>query len=283
MGIVTTIAPFALALIMLGLGASLTINDFTRVFQNPKEFFVGLICQLVILPIVGYLLIVILKTPIELALGVMLIAAAPGGVTSNVLTKFANGDVALSISLTAFTSLISIVSVPYIVFLSIDLFDISYVNKEVSMLGISLKMFAVVTVPVIIGMIIRKLFNNFIEKNMKIIEKISIGLFSIIFIAIYIEEWDSIIMFLTTAGTVSLVLNISMMIIGFYVAKFFASGVAQQRCISLECGLQNGTLAVFVGTQLFGENMMYMVPTAAYALIMMATSVIFVIFLRKKT
>ena len=283
MGIVTTIAPFALALIMLGLGASLTVNDFTRVFQNPKEFFVGLICQLVILPIVGYLLIVILKTPIELALGVMLIAAAPGGVTSNVLTKFANGDVALSISLTAFTSLISIVSVPYIVFLSIDLFDITYVNKEVSMLGISLKMFAVVTVPVIIGMIIRKLFNNFIDNNMKIIEKISIGLFSIIFIAIYIEEWDSIIMFLTTAGTVSLVLNISMMIIGFYLAKFFASGSAQQRCISLECGLQNGTLAVFVGTQLFGDNMTYMVPTAAYALIMMATSVIFVIFLRKKT
>ena len=283
MGIVTTIAPFALALIMLGLGASLTVNDFTRVFQNPKEFFVGLICQLVVLPIVGYLLIIILKTPIELALGVMLIAAAPGGVTSNVLTKFADGDVALSISLTAFTSLISIVSVPYIVFLSIDLFDITYVEKEVSMLGISLKMFFVVTVPVIIGMIIRKFFNNFIERNMKIIEKISIGLFIIVFVAIYIQEWDSIIMFLTTAGTVSLILNISMMIIGFFVAKFFASGVAQQKCISLECGLQNGTLAVFVGTQLFGQNMTYMVPTAAYALIMMMTAVIFVIFLRKKT
>ena len=283
MGIVTTIAPFALALIMLGLGASLTIKDFTRVFLNPKEFFVGLICQLVVLPIVGYLLIIILKTPIELALGVMLIAAAPGGVTSNVLTKFADGDVALSISLTAFTSLISIISVPYIVFLSIDLFDITYVEKEVSMLGISLKMFFVVTVPVIIGMIIRKFFSDFIENNMKIIEKISIGLFSIVFIAIYIQEWDSIIMFLTTAGTIALVLNISMMIIGFYVAKFFASGVAQQRCISLECGLQNGTLAVFVGTQLFGQNMTYMVPTAAYALIMMMTSVLFVFFLRKKT
>ena len=141
MGIVTTIAPFALALIMLGLGASLTIKDFTRVFLNPKEFFVGLVCQLVVLPIVGYLLIIILKTPIELALGVMLIAAAPGGVTSNILTKFANGDVALSISLTAFASLISIVSVPYIVFLSIELFDISYVEKEISMVGISLKMF----------------------------------------------------------------------------------------------------------------------------------------------
>ena len=213
----------------------------------------------------------------------MLIAAAPGGVTSNVLTKFADGDVALSISLTAFTSLISIVSVPYIVFLSIDLFDITYVEKEVSMLGISLKMFFVVTVPVIIGMIIRKFFSDFIENNMKIIEKISIGLFSIVFIAIYIQEWDSIIMFLTTAGIIALVLNISMMIIGFYVAKFFASGVAQQRCISLECGLQNGTLAVFVGTQLFGQNMTYMVPTAAYALIMMMTSVLFVFFLRRKT
>ena len=132
-------------------------------------------------------------------------------------------------------------------------------------------------------MTIRKLFSDFIERNMKIIEKISILLFSIIFIAIYVEEWDSIIMFLTTAGTVSLILNISMMVIGFFVAEFFASGVAQQRCISLECGLQNGTLAVFVGTQLFGQNMTYMVPTAAYALIMMATAVIFVIFLRKKT
>ena len=281
MGIVTTIAPVALALIMLGLGASLTIKDFTRVFQNPKDFFVGLICQLIVLPITAYLLIIILKTPIELALGVMLIAAAPGGVTSNVLTKFADGDVALSISLTAFSSLISIVSVPYIVFLSIELFDISYIEKEISMLGISLKMFFVVTVPVIIGMIIRRIANEFIIKNMKIIQKLSIALFVIVFIAIYIEEWDSIVMFLTKAGIIAFTLNVVMMIVGFYTAKFFASGVAQQRCISLECGLQNGTLAVFVGTQLFND-MTYMVPTAAYALIMMTTSVLFVLFLRKK-
>ena len=153
MGIVTTIAPIALALIMLGLGASLTVKDFTRVAQSPKDFFIGLFCQIVLLPVVAYFLIIILRTPVELALGVMLIAAAPGGVTSNVLTKFANGDVALSISLTAITSLISIVSVPYVVFLSIELFDITYVKKEVSMLSISLKMFFVVTVPVIIGMI----------------------------------------------------------------------------------------------------------------------------------
>tara|TARA_B100000965_G_scaffold354996_1_gene332023 strand:+ start:53 stop:904 length:852 start_codon:yes stop_codon:yes gene_type:complete len=283
MGIVTTIAPIALALIMLGLGASLTVKDFTRVFQNPKVFLVGMLCQLVLLPVIAYLLIIILKTPIELALGVMLIAAAPGGVTSNVLTKFADGDVALSISITAFTSLISIVSVPYIIFLSIDLFNISYVEKEVSMLGISLKMFFVVTIPVIIGMLIRKLFNNLIENNQKKIEKISIGLFLIVFIAIYIEEWDSIAMFISTAGTIAFILNVTMMVVGFYVAKFFASGIAQRRCISLECGLQNGTLAVFVGTQLFGSNMTYMVPTAAYALIMMITSVIFVLILRRQS
>ncbi len=283
MGIVTTIAPVALALIMLGLGASLTVKDFTRVAQNPKEFFVGLVCQLVVLPLIAYLLIIILKTPTELALGVMLIAAAPGGVTSNVLTKFAEGDVALSISLTAITSLISIVSVPYVVFLSIEIFDITYVQKEVSMLGISLKMFFVVTVPVILGMLLRKFADNFILNNMKIIQRISIGLFVIVFVAIYIEEWNSIVMFITKAGTIAFILNVTMMIVGFYVAKFFATGVAQRRCISLECGLQNGTLAVFVGTQLFGTNMTYMVPTAAYALIMMTTSVIFVLILRRQT
>ena len=282
MGIVTTIAPIALALLMLGLGASLTFRDFLNVFKRPKDFFIGFVCQLMILPLVGYSLIIILKVPIELALGVMLIAAAPGGVTSNVLTKFADGDVALSISLTAFMSLVSIISVPFIIFQAIDLLNIDYVEKEISIIGISLKMFFVVTVPVILGMIIRKFAGEFINRNVRNIQRISIFLFLVIFIAIYVEEWNSIVMFVTTAGTVAFALNISMMIIGYYVAKFLASGVAQRRCISLECGLQNGTLAVFVGTQLF-DDMVYMVPTAAYALIMMMTSIIFVLILRRKT
>ena len=282
MGIVTTIAPIALALLMLGLGASLTFRDFLNVFKRPKDFFIGFVCQLMILPLVGYSLIIILKVPLELALGVMLIAAAPGGVTSNVLTKFADGDVALSISLTAFMSLVSIISVPFIIFQAIDLLNIDYVEKEISIIGISLKMFFVVTVPVILGMIIRKFAGEFINRNVRNIQRISIFLFIVIFIAIYVEEWNSIVMFVTTAGTVAFALNISMMIIGYYVAKFLASGVAQRRCISLECGLQNGTLAVFVGTQLF-DDMVYMVPTAAYALIMMTTSIIFVLILRRKT
>ncbi len=282
MGIVTTIAPIALALLMLGLGASLTVADFLRVIKNPKDFFIGFVCQLFVLPLVAYLLVILLKVPIELALGVMLIAAAPGGVTSNVLTKFADGDVALSISLTAIMSLISIVWVPFIVLQSIELFNINYVSKEISMIGISLKMFFVVTIPVILGMIIRHFANNFIINNIKTIQRLSIGVFIIVFAAIYIEEWNKIIKFLTTAGIISFILNITMMIIGFYVAKFFASGIAQQRCISLECGLQNGTLAVFVGTQLF-DDITYMIPTAAYALIMMTTSVIFVLILKKQS
>ena len=280
MEIATKIAPLGLALIMLGLGMSLTVKDFTRVIKFPKDFFVGFVCQMLVLPIIGFTLIKLLNTPIELALGVMIIAAAPGGVTSNVLTKFAHGDVALSITLTAIISLISIISVPFIIFLSIDLLNITYVAREISMIGISLKMFFVVTIPVLLGMIIRYFAEDFILKNVLLIQRLSIALFVLVFVSIYIEEWDKIVSFITRAGLIALVLNIVMMIVGFYVAKFFASGVAQQRCISLECGLQNGTLAVFVSTQLFDE-MIYIVPTAAYALIMMVTSLIFVFVVRK--
>jgi len=284
MEIATKIAPIALALIMLGLGMSLTIQDFLRVIKMPKDFLIGFICQIIVLPLVAFILIKILNTPAELAIGVMLIASAPGGVTSNVLTKFANGDVALSISLTAVISLISIISVPFIIFNSINFFEISNIAKDISMTGIALKMFFVVTIPVIIGMIVKHFAQNFVNKKGLIIQRISIFLFVLVFIAIYIEEWDNIVRFVMRAGLIALILNITMMVIGFYVAKIFASGVAQQRCISLECGLQNGTLAAFVGTQIFdGSSMAFMVPAAAYALIMMATSIVFIFIIRKNT
>ena len=283
MEIATKLAPLGLALIMLGLGLSLTIQDFKRVINIPKDFLVGFISQLVLLPIIAVLIALLLKLPAELAIGLMLIACAPGGVTSNVITKFAGGDVALSITLTAVVSLISIVSVPFIMFASIDFFEIEIV-KEISMTGIALKMFLVVTVPVIIGMIIRHFAKNFVDNQASLIQKISVILFILVFAAIYIEEWDNIITYFVQAGLPTLLLNISMMILGFYIAKYFASGVAQQRCISIECGLQNGTLALFVGTQIFGENITtFIIPTAAYALIMMITSIIFIFILRKNT
>ena len=279
MEVVTKIAPIALALIMLALGLGLTGQDFLRVIKQPKDFIVGLICQLVLLPIIAFILIKIFNTPLELALGVMIIAAAPGGVTSNVLTKFANGDVALSVSLTAIISLISIISVPFIVFMSADLLEISNISKEISMIGISMKMFLVVTLPVLLGMVIRKFATNFITSKTQMIQRISIILFIIVFAAIWVEEWENIMSYIAQAGAITLVLNIVMMITGYYVAKFLASGVAQRKCISLECGLQNGTLAVFVASQLFSD-ITFLIPTATYALIMFLTSLIFVFFVK---
>ena len=280
MEVVTKIAPIALALIMLALGLGLTSQDFLRVAKQPKDFLVGLICQLILLPIIAFLLLKIFNLPLEIALGVMIIAAAPGGVTSNVLTKFANGDVALSISLTAIISLISIFSVPFIVFKSAELLEVAEISKEISMIGISMKMFLVVTLPVIIGMLIRKFATNFVMSKSQLIERISVFLFVIVFAAIWVEEWENIIGYIKQAGLITLVLNIVMMFIGYYVAKFLASGVSQRKSISLECGLQNGTLAVFVASQLFTE-ITYLIPTATYAIVMFLTSIIYVFIVRK--
>ena len=267
---------------MLGLGLGLKVEDFTRVFKAPKDFIVGFISQLIILPIVAYLLIIILKTPPEIAIGVMIIAAAPGGVTSNILTKFADGDVALSISLTAIISLISIISVPFIIFTSADLFGITNISQNISMVGIALKMVMVVTIPVILGMIIRKFADSFISSKVEIFNKLNIVFFIIFFIAAFYEERENIISFIMQAGFIALILNITMMIIAYYIAKTFASGIKQRKCIALECGLQNGTLALFVSTQIFGTDILYAIPTGAYALIMYITGFVFVYLLRNK-
>ena len=282
MSIVTSIAPIALALIMLGLGLGLTLQDFKRVVTSPKDFGVGIFCQLILLPIIAYTIILILKLPVEIALGLMIISAAPGGVTSNVLTKFADGDVALSISLTAVCSLISIVSVPIIVFTSADLIGVYKITREVSITEIALKMALVVTVPVILGMIIRAFANNFISSKLNFINKITGFLFIIIFIAIWIEEKDNIVNYMAQAGLAVITLNITMMVLAFFIAKFFVTGISQRKCITLECGLQNGTLAVFVATQIFND-IAYVIPTAAYALIMYLTGFIFIYILRNQS
>ena len=279
MEIVTKIAPICLALIMLGLGLGLSLKDFTRILRVPKDFFVGFFSQLVILPIVALGVALILNLSAPLAVGLMIIAAAPGGVTSNVLTKFANGDVALSISLTAVVSLISIISVPFIVITSADILGVK-ISTNISMTGIALKMALVVTVPVIIGMVIRGFAENFISSKINIINKITGWLFVFVFAAIWIEEKDNILTYLAEAGLAVLILNVVMMTLAYFIAKKFVSGVAQQKCIALECGLQNGTLAVFVATLIF-DDIAYVIPTAAYALIMYITGFIFIYFLRK--
>ena len=279
MEIAKTIAPVCLAIIMFGLGLGLTTSDFARVIKIPRDFLVGFLSQVILLPIIAFGLILIIPMPIEIAMGVMIIAAAPGGVTSNVLTKFANGDVALSVSLTAVVSLLAIFIVPLIVFNSANFIGVE-ITKEISMASIAVKMFFVVTVPVLFGMIVRTLMTDFIISKTLIIQRLSIILFLIVFISIWVEEWDRIVSFIARAGLVTGILNLVMIFVGYYVAKMFASGVPQRKCISLECGLQNGTLAVVVATQLFDE-MVFMVPTAAYALIMSVTAIFFVLIVRK--
>ena len=282
MEIVTKIAPTSLALIMLGVGLGLTSRDFLRVLNNPKDFIVGFICQLILLPVVAYIIVLIMDLPIEIALGIMIIAAAPGGVTTNVMTKFADGDVALSISLTAIISLISIFSVPFIIFKSADLLGAPAISSNLTMTGIALKMALVVTVPVMLGMVIRKFAVNFVTSNISIIEKITIILFLIVFAAILVEEKDNILNYFKQAGIAALTLNVVMIVLSYYIAKMFASGVKQRKCISIECGLQNGTLAIFVATQIFSD-ITYIIPTAAYALIMYLTGFILIFILRRST
>jgi BASS family bile acid:Na+ symporter len=279
MEIAKTIAPVCLAIIMFGLGLGLTVSDFTRLLKIPRDFIVGFFGQVILLPIVAFILIHIISLPPEIALGTMIIAAAPGGVMSNILTKFANGDVALSISLTAVVSLISVITVPLIVYNSAGFLGIEIV-KEMSMLNIALKMFVAVTVPVIFGMIVRALMTDFIVSKTLLVQQLSLILFLVIFTAIWVEEWDKITSYIQRAGLIALILNLTMIFLGYYLAKYLASGVEQRKCISLECGLQNGTLALFVTTQLF-DDVVFAVPTAAYALIMFTTATIFVLIVRK--
>ena len=221
MEIAKTIAPLCLAVIMFGLGLGLTVADFKRVITIPRDFLVGFFGQVIILPIIAFILIHIISMPPEIALGVMIIAAAPGGVTSNILTKFANGDVALSVTLTAIVSLLSVITVPLIVYNSASFLGFE-ITKEISMINIAVKMFFVVTIPVIFGMIVRSLMTDFIVSKTLLVQRLSVILFLIVFISIWVEEWDRIISFITRAGLVALILNITMIFNRLLHGKIFS-------------------------------------------------------------
>ena len=272
--------PLALAFIMFALGLGLTGADFLRVIKQPKDFFVGAISQIILLPIIAFILVSIWPISPELAIGVMIIAAAPGGVTSNILTSFARGDVALSVSLTAIVSLLCVLTVPFIIVTSLGLLGLDNVTQNISLTSMAISMFLIVTVPVIIGMIFRKFASNLALKFEPIAKKISLVLFVVVLLGAILAEKENIVSYFADAGLVTLVLNVLMMIVAFYVAQFLGTGNSQKKCIAIECGLQNGTLAIFVGTTLFGGGA-YVIPAATYSLIMFATSLIFVFFIRK--
>jgi len=279
MEIVTNILPLALAFIMLTLGLGLTGQDFIRVIKQPKDFLIGLLSQIILLPIVAFIIIKIWPISPELAIGVMIIASAPGGVTSNILTSLARGDVALSISLTAVISLLSVLTVPFVVLTSVDLLGLNNITENISLLSMAIQMFLIVAAPTFLGMIIRKYANNFTLKFEPTAKKISVALFIIVLIGAILSEKENLVNYFAQAGLITLLLNILMMILAYNLAKFFGSGSQQKKAISIECGLQNGTLAIFVGTVLFGGGV-YIIPAATYSLIMFLTSILFVFFLR---
>jgi len=275
------ILPLALAFIMFTLGLGLSISDFSNVFKKPKNFLIGLISQLIFLPIVGLILVIIWPLPIEIAIGVMLIAAAPGGVTSNILTFFARGDVALSVSLTAVMSLLSAVSVPIVLAISIGLIGDSSLPESISLTGIALSMFLIVTLPVLLGMGVRSFLNSLTLKIEKSARFISTLLFILVLLGAILAERENVVSYFAQTGLVVLVLNILMMLIAFYWSGFFGTGISQKKAIAIECGLQNGTLAIFVGTSVFGGGL-YIIPAATYSLVMYLTSLIFIFFIKNR-
>ena len=283
MGILTDIIlPLALAFIMFALGLGLSWNDFARVAKQPRDFFVGAFSQIIILPIVAFILVKLWPISPELAIGVMIIAAAPGGATSNIITFFAKGDVALSISLTAIISLLCVITIPFIVLTSLNLLMGSNMTEEISLLDIASKMFLIVTIPVLLGMLFKKLFSNAASSFEPTAKKISAVLFVLVLLGAILSERNNIISYFSQAGLITFVLNIIMMFIAFYIAKFLGSGEKQKKAITIECGLQNGTLAIVVATSIFGGGL-YLIPAATYSLIMFATSLIFVYLVRKST
>jgi len=275
------ILPLALAFIMFTLGLGLSISDFSNVFKKPKNFLVGLVSQLIFLPIVGLVLVIIWPLPIEIAIGVMLIAAAPGGVTSNILTFFARGDVALSVSLTAVMSLLSAISVPIVLAISIGLIGDSSLPESISLTGIALSMFLIVTLPVLLGMGVRSFLNSLTLKIEKSARFISTLLFVLVLLGAILAERENVVSYFAQTGLVVLTLNILMMLIAFYWSGFFGTGMSQKKAIAIECGLQNGTLAIFVGTTVFGGGL-YIIPAATYSLIMYLTSLLFIYFIKNR-
>lgn len=281
MGIVAEVfLPLALAFIMFALGLGLTFDDFARVAKQPRDYLVGAASQLILLPVVAFVLVSIWPMNPEIALGVMIIAAAPGGVTSNILTAFARGDVALSISLTAVISLVCVVTIPLIVvfahghLIGGEVGDVSVAKTAVSV-------FFIVTVPVVIGLLVRRFAQGFATGFEPWANRISTALFVIVLVGAIVQQRDNIVPYFAEAGLVTLVLNVVMMALAYVIARMFASGVAQRVAISIECGLQNGTLAIAVSALLFGGGLTS-VPAATYSLIMFATALIFIAILRRQ-
>jgi BASS family bile acid:Na+ symporter len=271
--------PLALAFNMLALGVGLTPADFRRIFAAPKAFMAGAALQFISLPLLAILIVALIPAPPVLKVGIVLLAACPGGTTSNLLTHMARGDVALSISLTALTSLLSMVTVPVVLMIALALF-MGPEAPQVGLVTTGLLIFLLTVVPVGIGMGLRRIAPGFalaLERRSRFLSGL---VFVAVVLATVISEGASIITSFIEAGIVSLILNVAAMSVAFAAASLLALRMRQRIALTLECGLQNATLAIVVASTMLGD-IAYAVPAAVYGLLMFATAGLFILWARR--
>jgi bile acid:Na+ symporter, BASS family len=265
--------PLALGIIMLGLGLSLTIDDFKRVVQYPKAILIGLISQMIILPVICFFIVRLFGLSPELAVGLMLLAASPGGPTANLYSHLYKGDVALNISLTAVNSLISLFILPFIVNFAIDYFLNSGQVIPMQFKKV-IEVFAIVLIPVSFGMLLKSKVPALSVKLNKPVKILS-ALFLVLIIAgVVYQERVNILSYFKMVGSAALVFNILSMAIGYYLPKLLKTGEKQAIAIGMEIGIHNGTLAIYIALSVIGNSMMS-VPPAIYSLIMFFTAAAF--------
>lgn len=286
MDIVTqVILPLILAFIMLSMGLSLVIDDFKRVAKFPKAFLIGAFLQLVSLPALAFL---IAKTWVatgnvdpNFAVGLIIIAACPGGVTSNLMTHLAKGDTALSISLTAIISVLSVFTIPFIVNFGYDMFMNSTQGSPLPVAKTIFGIFCITTVPVLAGMFVKAKRPRLADAFEPTARKIATVFFIIIIIAAVVKKWGPLADSFASLGPVTLLLNVATMVIAFGFARMLSLSRSQSIAITFECGLQNGTLAIMIATT-FLKNEMMMLPGGVYSLLMFATGGAYLLWLNRK-
>ena len=279
MELVKIAGPIILAFIMLSLGMGLSINNFKNILTKTKNFFVGALSQIIIFPLIAISIALIFPLPIELKVGIILLAAAPGGVTTNVISKFAGGDVALSISLTAVISLLCFVTVPLIFSFTYPIVTGQVLPFEYSIGSIIIQIFLITTVPVVLGMILKILLPNLTARFEKFFINLSFILFLVfLFMAIY-QEYDNLLGYFSASGMVTFVLNIMVLAGALLLCSIFKVEKPAKKTILIETGLQNGTLAIVVTGLIFNDPV-YLVPIATYSLLMYAVIFIYVIGLK---
>jgi bile acid:Na+ symporter, BASS family len=269
----TVIMPLALGVIMLGLGLSLTLDDFRRVGKYPKAVTIALLSQMVLLPILCFLLAIAFRMPPELAVGIMLLAASPGGPTANLYSHLSNGDVALNITLTAVNSFLTLFSLPFIVNLSLDYFMDSGEYLPMQFRKV-MEVFAIVLVPVTVGMVIRNLAPRFADRMGKPVKILSALFLAVVIVLITISERATIATFAARLGAPILAFNVLSMAVGYLLPRLFRVEKKQAIAIGMEIGLHNGTLAIFIALNVM-HNPAASLPAAAYSLLMFFTAAIF--------